>query len=77
MIFLACLNPNQVVKKEIFQIFSAIAMYSEDGYALCMNMLDAIKVKSSFNLINKSKIHPFYFSIYRGKTCSIIDLQYS
>jgi hypothetical protein len=33
------------VKKEIFQIFSAIAMYSEEGYALSMKIMDNVKVK--------------------------------
>ena len=41
----ACLNTNLAVKKEIYQIFSAIAMYSEEGYALCMKIMDNVKVK--------------------------------
>ena len=41
---IASLNPNQIVKKEIFQIYSAMAMYSEDGYSLCLRILDNIKV---------------------------------
>lgn len=41
----AVLNQNQVVKKEIFQIFSAVGMYSEHGYSLCLEILNLIKVK--------------------------------
>lgn len=41
----AALNQNQIVKKEIFQIFSAIGMYSEKGYTLCLEILNLLKVK--------------------------------
>ena len=43
----AIFNQNQVVKKEIFQIFSAIALYSDAGYSLCFDILDLIKVSFS------------------------------
>ncbi|CAF0767609.1 unnamed protein product [Brachionus calyciflorus] len=52
----AVLDQNQVVKKEIFQIFSAIAMYSESGYTLCLNILEMIKSE-------KGTSHRFSFFI--------------
>lgn len=45
----AALNQNQIVKKEIFQIFSAIGMYSEKGYALCLELLNLLKARSFYN----------------------------
>jgi 3-dehydroquinate dehydratase len=54
-------NPNQVVKKEIFQIFSAIAMYSEAGYALCLSMLEIIKVFFKARLNSTFDFSDFFF----------------
>lgn len=44
----AALNENQVVKKEIFEIFSAIAMFSQKGYSVCLSIFEHIKKEKCY-----------------------------
>ena len=37
-------NPNVAVKKQVFEILAAISVYSKDGYARALQVLDKFKV---------------------------------
>ncbi|KAK7479198.1 hypothetical protein BaRGS_00029542, partial [Batillaria attramentaria] len=36
-------NPNVAVKKQVFEILAAISVYSKDGYARAMQVLERFK----------------------------------
>ena len=42
--FAALGNPNVAVKKQVFEILAAISVYSKDGYARALQVLDKFKV---------------------------------
>ena len=37
-------SPNVAVKKQVFEILAAISVYSKDGYARALQVLDKFKV---------------------------------
>ena len=44
--FLSALDTNNVmVKKQVFELLSALCVYSPEGYQLTLNALDSFKVK--------------------------------
>ena len=49
--YIAALDTNNaMVKKQVFELLSALSVFSEEGYHLTLGALDSYKVKSSIRL---------------------------
>ena len=41
-----------MVKKQVFEMFSALTLYSQEGYELCLDALESYRVGQEFILLH-------------------------